>query len=395
MEPCYSIGGPAEPIKFIIYCFSIKCMFTFIYRMDTKAAIEMLNKLTRMLAEGSVDDSLKDAIDVMTNAFNNYEQLDHDMIARLNDIFSNELIKKKEYTDIIKAIGQGSTVVYFKSAQLFKVYKKIELEQLLGGQLRTIYKQFNESYELVSNESKQKIVMLCDVSLTSKIESIKTYIVEFMINEGIINFNDSDIVCYKGKDALEIIINNYYVENQKEHNEIVEKLLKYITQQEKSSNIVHKIHTSSYSEFDGMKMISMPSEKELIATKYIEPLLTMISNVHQCSGYRSHITLNVTNIINDNSVHTTTNNNNAEIDSNSGNVYEFIKYIRDEKPDWYQESTWIKKDVMLEKYNELFENVSKKSFSTMFKDKLYKSEKRQMVEKTRYMFVKLFKISDL
>jgi hypothetical protein len=363
---------------------------------------QMIRKLMAKMLSDETDDNIKDGCDILTKALNNYDQLDQNMIARLNDIFSNDLIKKKEYSDIIKAIGQGSTVVYFKSAQLFKVYKKTELESLLGGQLRTIYKQLNESFEMVPNESKQKIVMLCDSSLEDKIEPIKTHIVQFMINEGITQFTDNDIVCYKGKDALEIIINDYYVDSQEEHDKIVQKLLKYITQQEKSSNIERYIATGTYSEFDGVKMIPMPSEKELFATNYIEPLLTMISNVQECNGFKNQIHLNVTinnnNVDNsvDNSINTTNNTTIHESqESNENNLYDFIKHIREDRPDWYKESKWIKKDIILEKYNEIYENISKRAMSMMFKDILYKHEKRQAENKIRYMFVKLIKIENL
>jgi len=83
------------------------------------------------------------------------------------------------------------------------------------------------------------------------------------------------------------------------------------------------------------------------------------------------------------------------MDQISTNIYEFIKHIRDEKPEWYKESTWVKKDILLEKYNELYEPVNKKSFDIMFRNRLYISEKRKMVDKVRYMFVELFKISEL
>jgi len=371
-----------------------------IHLTDTKSnnketKIQMVRRLMAEILEEDVDDTVKEGCIAMKSIIDNYESIDKEMVERLNDIFSNDLVKKEKFSDIVKAIGQGSTVVYFKSAQLFKVYKKTELESLLGGQIRTIYKQLNESYEVISNDSKQKIIILGDVSLADSIERIKKYIVQFMISEGILNFTDNDIVCYKGKESIEIIINDYYVENQSEHDEVVKKLLKYIFQQEKNTKIVQKINTNTFSEFDGVKMVSMPSEKQLLATEYIEPLLTMISNVTQCSGFKNQINLSVT--IHDHSVNTTNNNNivNEPMDQISTNIYEFIKHIRDEKPEWYKESTWVKKDILLEKYNELYEPVNKKSFDIMFRNRLYISEKRKMVDKVRYMFVELFKISEL
>jgi len=377
-----------------------------IHLTDTKpnskeAKIQMIRKMMEELLEDVIDDNIKDGCDILTNALNNYEQLDQSMIARLNDIFSNDLIKKKEYADIVKAIGQGSTVVYFKSAQLFKVYKKTELETLLGGQLRTIYKQLNESFEVVPNESKQKIVMLCDISLEDKIERIKTYIVSFMVNEGITRFTDNDIVCYKGREALEIIINDYYVDNQEEHDKVVQKLLKYITQQEKSSNIERYIATATYSEFDGVKMIPMPSEKELFATKYIEPLLTMISNVQKCSGFKNQINLSVTidNSVNnhiDNSVDNSTST--TIVNSSNSGISDFGEYIKTNKPSWYKPGKTIEKNKLHAKYVEIFGEISKPMFHKMFIGKIFKNpirvtEKNKKISKVtmlRYYEIETF-----
>jgi hypothetical protein len=351
----------------------------------------LLSKKESLESLESLDKNIYDTTVTLIKQLENYESIDKEMVVLLNDMFSNDLIKKHKYSDITKAIAEGSTVVYFKSAQLFKVYTHSELETLLGGQLRTIYKQLNESYEMISHESKQKIVMLGDITLVDRIERIKTYIVDFMESEGFSEFSENDIVCYKGKEALEIIINDYYVENQKEHDEIVQRLLAYILQHEKNSNITRKIDTSSYSEFDGMKMVPMPTDKELIATKYIEPLLTMVSNVQKCSGYKSHITLNVT--IDNSITNNTTIHESSETDST--NVYEFIKHIRVDKPSWYVENTWVRKDILIEHYHDMYEAISKRAFSMMFKDKIYKMEKRQFVNKNRQTFVKLLKFSEL
>jgi len=361
---------------------------------STDFRIQMIRKMMEELLESDVDDTFKNAFNIMTDTFDNYESIDKDMVSRLNDIFSNDLVKRAKFADIIKAIGQGSTVVYFKSAQLFKVYKPSELEQLLGGQLRTIYKQLNESYEVVPNDSKQKIVMLCDSSLEDRIGRIKTYIVQFMIREGISQFTDNDIVCYKGKDALEIIINDYYVDNQEEHDKIVQKLLKYITQQEKSSNIERYIGTGTYSEFDGVKMISMPSDKELFATKYIEPLLTMISNIQQCNGFKSQINLNVTidNRV-DNSINTTTNNiQNDDINK----IDMFINYILKERPSWYTPNQWIFVASLYNRFTNIYgSSISKSHFSNQANTKLFSKKAHKVMDNKRGRAILLFSYEDL
>ena len=357
----------------------------------TETKIQMVRRLMGEILEEDVD-TFENLFNNMTDTFDNYESIDKEMVKRLKSIFSNDLFKKEKFADIIKAIEQGSTVVYFKSAQLFKVYKKTELETLLGGQIRTIYKQLDESYEIVPNDSKQKIIILGDISLADSIEHIKTYIVSFMISEGLLNFTDNDIVCYKSKDTIEIIINDYYVENRTEHDEVVKKLLKYIFQQGKNTKIVQKINTNPFSEFDGVKMVSMPSNKKLLATEYIEPLLTMISNVTECSKFKNNINLNLTihndHSVNNNSINTT---NNIIQTDNVDIIQTFIDYILDERPDWYNQGQWMLVGTLYIKFVERCgSSLSKIQFSTRAINNLFSRKAHKVIDSTRGRAVLLF-----
>ena len=219
-----------------------------------------------------------------------------------------------------------------------------------------------------------------------------------MIGEGILNFTDNDLVCYKGKESIEIIINDYYVENRTEHDKVVKKLLKYIFQQEKNTKIVQKINTNPFSEFDGVTMVYMPSEKKLLATEYIEPLLTMISNVTECSKFKNNINLSVTitNNNNDHSIHnnhsiTTINNN----ENNNDNVKDFGKYIRDTRPEWYTPETLFDKNSLLTKYENIYGSISKHMFHKSFIGKIFNKTTRVGIRGIRYTKVMLFKYDEI
>jgi len=364
-----------------------------INNLGKEDALRMIRKYMAKILEDDKDGTFKDACNIMTNVIDNYESIDKEMVARLNDIFSNDMVRKEEYLNVLTAIKDGSTVVYFKSAQLFKVYKPSELENLLGGQLRTIYRQFKESYELVPNDSKQKIIIMGDSSLIDKLDRITSYITRFMKNEGMNDFKNDDVVCYKNDDRLEIIINNYYVENSLERNEIVQKLLNFIVEQEKNDLIVGKIMPANlkYSEFKGVEMISMPTEKELISSKYIEPIMAMVGNIHKCTGY-GKLTVNVH--IENMHVHNDNSTNITEVKSYE-NKNDFGKYIRDTKPDWYTPGVQFDKNILLKKYEEVYGNITKQMFHKTYVGKIFDKTTRVVISGVRVTNVRLFNYDDI
>jgi hypothetical protein len=198
---------------------------------------------------------------------------------------------------------------------------------------------------------------------------------------------------------LEIIINNYYVSNSTERDAVVKDLLQYIFQEDKNTLIVSKLGRATFSEFTGVDMIPMPSEKLLLNANFVEYIEGLVGNIEKCSkldkqGNIYNITLNV-NTMTVNNAETINNIENAACEESSNNIYEYIQYIRTEKPSWYKEDEWIKKDILYEHYIDLYETINKQKFAVLFKGKLYKLENRKMVNKIRQNFVKLLKISDL
>jgi len=91
--------------------------------LDKESSMRIMRKLMTKLLETDTDDTFKDLFDSVTKALDNYESIDKDMVSKLTSIFQDSL-QKKDAFDMAKAIDEGSTIVYFKSAQLFKVYKK-------------------------------------------------------------------------------------------------------------------------------------------------------------------------------------------------------------------------------------------------------------------------------
>jgi hypothetical protein len=358
----------------------------------------LLSKKESLESLESLDKNIYDTTVTLIKQLENYESIDHDFVVTLKNYLGDNLLDKHSYNEIIDAIKHGSTVVYFKSAQLFKIYKQSDLQSLLSGQLRTIYKEFVESYEIVPNDSKQKIVIMGEHSLIKDIASVKTHICKFMLTKGIDSFKEDDIVCFKNNTMLEIIINNYYVSNSIARDAIVKDLLQYIFQEDKNTAIVSKLGRTTFSEFTGVDMIPMPSEKQLLNSTFIEYVDGLVGNIEKCSkldkqGNTYNITLQVVNMQN-------ATINNAEVINNHGGpdqseIVDFGKYIRDNKPEWYTPNTLFDKQLLRDKYIDLYGGITKAMFHKSFVNKIFTKTVRVASRNIRIAKVLLFEYNDI
>jgi hypothetical protein len=365
--------------------------------------MEDSNDLLRMLllkkkaleSSETTNKNIYSVIVSLIDELENYESIDHEFVSILKSYLGDELLDKESYNDTLKAIKTGSTVVYFKSAQLFKIYKKDELHSLLSGQLRTIYKQFVESYEIIPNDSEQKIIIMGEQSLIKDIDDVKTHICKFMQTKGIDTFKDDDIVCFKNNTMLEIIINNYYVSNSTERDAVVKDLLQYIFQTDKNTSIVSKLGRATFSDFTGSDMIPMPSDKQLLNANFVEYIDGLVGNIEKCSRLdkqgNTYITVNVgTMNVNNAEVINVTNNENT-----SNTIQDFGKYIRDNKPSWYTPNQLFDKTLLRSKYIALYGEISKAMFHKIFINKIFKKTIRVTSNNTRIMKVQLFKYENI
>jgi len=368
--------------------------------MDNAGILKRLRTLMAKIEANGCDEKCETLVDQLSFAIENYESIDKHMVDTLHSLFNDDtLTKKDQYEDVIKSVENGSIVVYFKSAQLFKVYKKEDLLSLLDGQLRTAYKHLSQSYEVVPNEAEQKIIIMGDISLVDKIDHIKTYIIKFMLDKGIEAFKEDDIICFKNTNSgmVEIIINNYYVKNFSERNEVVQDLLKYIIRCEKNQDVASKLNMiPDCSAFDNANIISMPSEKQLLNenTRFIEMIDRLVHKTDTCTKLVKEG--NIYNIYIQNAE--VINNADTIIMNDSGSVQsgidEFLSHIKRENPDWYKPSTFIEKRLILEAFEDMYQKTPHNFYGSI-KDRLYSIEKRSTINKKRVYMVKLFKLNNI
>lgn len=376
--------------------------------------LQELKRLSDAIKEKGIHESAVTLFQGFKEEVDNYHSIDQQMVALLKDTFGeNNLHDKSAYETVAKSLGEGSVIIYFKSAQMFKIYKRDDVEKLLGGELRTIYKNFLSAYEIIPNESRQKIVILGDITLTDKLDSIKSYISSFMAEKGI-QIDSKDIVCFVNTEAemVEIVINNYSVENSADRDEVVRELLKYISEKEKDNKMSRRLGIpANTSVFKGTEMMLVPTNKQMVGTHFVEYSSILVSNTSDCQHIQKNggnLILQIGNVKNLTINHgSTVNNNNNNLilsDENPDDLeYEdnkvdaFLLYIKNNKPSWYIPETFIDKNVIYNQYTEVHGFIPKITFTKMFRDRLFGKEIRGKYKKgyERPTLVKTFAYDDI
>jgi len=373
--------------------------------MDKEQTINDIYSQLKQFQNDEWDEDLINQIKNLAETLKTYSSIDKGMVETLHSLFNTDsLLKKKACEKVMESVENGSIIVYFRSAQLFKVYKKEELINLLDGQLRTAYKNLHQSFEVVPSNSEQKIIIMGDITLVDQIDHIKKYILQFMINKGVQDFKDKDIICFKNESTnmIEIVINNYYVNNSSERNEIVQDLLKYILTMEKNTNMTRKLgYMPDCSEFDNADVVSMPSEKQLINEDkcFIEMVDRLVRNTSKCSKLIKEGNTFIVNFgnmnmtINNGGV---VNNDNATHNEESDEIAQFIEYILDKKPKWYKESQWILISTLYEQFVEICNSsINKQRFSNNANHKLFSKKAQKVIKNKKGRAVLLFDFKTL
>lgn len=379
---------------------------------DQNEISQLLLKITTSLTNGTFDKKTVEILKTAVEQIENYESIDKALVQTLKDVLGTESLHDRDsYDSVVKSLEEGSVLVYFKSAQLFKAYKKDDVDKLLSGQLRTIYKHLATSYEIIPNSSKQKIIILAELSLEQHLNRIKQYIVSFMHEHGDVKLKPEDIVCFKNQEAetVEIVINNYYVENSSERDEIVKALLEYIREKEKNNQMTRRMGFQSTSVFKDASMVSMPSEKQQIMqnnSHFIEFVDLLISNINKCIPIErngANITVQIGSVNIGNNIHTGTGNIQTQIintiveDTLEQRITEFVEMIKNSHPDWYTENEWVRRSILSEKYEEIYYNTPHTLF-TLLKGRLFNEDKRGMSKNSksgREVYVKLLPFTSI
>ncbi len=324
--------------------------------------------------------------------------IDKDLLSKLQFIANahhEELLTGDQYDELIKKINNNSIIVYFKSANAFRVYDASQISTDLTNHLYADFKNNKEMYEVIPNSLPQKIIIMCEEDVIEHMDIIKNYVIEFMKKKGVKGLTDSDIRTFKNDSGfVEIVINRFYAANYEERDKIVSGLMQYIDVREHNSNVTNQMGRKEFTPFEHAKLVAMPNCKKQLNGENFVLAEALIRNIDDCkhltTGNVYHInigTLNVSDTVN------MVKNIHPTIPTKE--IGDFGQYIKDNRPDWYIPKKLMDKEAVRNKYIEQYGDISNKVFHDTFVGKLFKKTVRQMESRVRTTKILLFDYDEI
>lgn len=386
-----------------------------------KEDIELLTsraeEILKEIKDGVYDDETMDLFNKFYETKIKRSKLDKDLINTLKHIFENNKVKdnkQKHYQSLLKDLQEDDIIIYFKDADKLALYNTSRIMDLI---IR--FDGVDNMYEVVHNDKPQKIIIVGDSSINSDIKKVKNIIIDFMkkrdhdINSEEIFVFDNQIEC-----KTEFIITSFCVNDNKEKDDFIRDLIKYINKNVKDGDkIVEKLKNkmlisdinSSLDDVSSHHIAFSNNHKKMLGfDDNYEPMRLLrdanmfkkflISNVKGCNSLNPPIVnvnivnnVNNVNVLSGNvNVGNTEINNNTNIDTSNPKYNKLIKKIIKDKPSWYKLNTYIKKKDITKNIRLLLdEEISDSIIWKNIKDKIIDSEHRRLDNGKRCVVIKL------
>jgi len=276
---------------------------------------------------------------------------------------TNEIVSYLDFPRRLKETSDDSLIIYIKKAQIYKIYNAEtlnEFEQDVGTHYRK--SEFGPAYEVVRDSSPQKLMIIIQDDVeTNKLQSIKTLLVAFTkIHPVFANIALSDMLIYNSDNNIEFVISSITFDNMHEKEQFIESFIVF-TENNGENELAKKIKLRPPpSNIPNTRYYKLPCSKECTTetnSSIIDQLIT---------PQKSSVVINNTFIIQNGN----NNNNNINCGSFTTNITEkskktskktiktFCKHIYNNKPDWYEENSYVSIDIIEDEYRKYFEDTS-------------------------------------
>lgn len=364
---------------------------------------DIVSQMNKLLIALSVKDPnsaimLKKTIDMYKQNIS----IDRDLLNKLKEIakaHKEQLITGDQYTELINKVNNNSIIIYFKTADVFRVYDGSQISSDLTNHLNADFKKTKGMYEVIPNNLPQKIVIMCENEIISHMNTIKNYVVDYMKSRGVKDIKNSDIKTFENDSGMgEIIINGFYVSNYGEREKIVSELIHFINIQEQNSMMTNKMKCAEFTPFDSKSfLVAMPNCKKQINGEHFDFVETLIGNLEKCRNMANGNVYNI-NIIQTNNVENinladTINTTNIVVETDD--AQNFIDNIIETKPSWFTPGKYFNKEALQQKYTEQYGDVTKQKFHKLFHKRLFKDDQRVTKNGVRILMVKLCRYEEI
>lgn len=404
---------------------SYKYKYTIIIiKMATYNTAELLSNIIQKIGPTNLHTEIHKAALEFIKICNNQLKYDHNLIRELKELaIRDSKIQEITVTDYMNGekVNSNSIIIYFKNAGLLHVYDSAGANSTLDLHLGAEYRRQEHIYEVIPNDSPQKIIIVVHARMIDRLDAIKMYVINFMISKEL-EIEPADILIMKYGDIIEILINKYFVSSAKEKNNFIQDLMTYIEEKEDNVLLTSNMNCRTKSDFNNSQMVLMPMLKTFIGASpaFREGLIKNVEGCRPISpngntylitgniivGNISNNSENSNNVLNSNNISNSNNSGNVTTNNVTNNVLnmniennehfnDFIRYIKDEQPKWYKSGKWVMKDNIFTKYVEMYGDVSKIKFYKKIKNKIYNQTKRGSTSNKRYYKMKLFTYDEI
>ncbi len=373
--------------------------------MDRKRHVTLLENVLETLISDNADKHMIDHTMIALERARICSDLDYSLIEDLRLVSqdeNSELYDTDSFKSIAHKIDKKSIIIYFKTADSFRIYNEKNFAQFQNRVFNT-FKEHKEIYEVIDNDRPQKIIIIAKTEDLEELDKIKKYIAEYGATIGQV-ISDEDIMTFKNSasNSIEIIINKFYVPNATAKDVFVSKLLDYISRKEKSGDIYEtlaiKFNGSVISPIDNTSLVLIPHRKDLLGASQHTDIISECYLTREPTIVNINVNANIQNVLSAKNItlNNIVNNNNVIEESNDSDETDdpFIEQLRDETPEWFVPGKVIKYDILYDEYISKYNPISKRAFTAQYENVLYKKYKRTTVGKSLCQLIKLLELPE-
>jgi len=295
---------------------------------------------------------------------NNLTELNVD----LNEYFhetkqNNEVIPDMDFPNRINEIDSNSLIIHIKKAQLYKVYNVKNLDDFQNDSNTHFRKaEYGPVHEVVRDEYPQKlIIMVNDDIKDSHLTEIKNNIIDFIKkNDAFAKTTLADVKAFGTNGNTEFILSSVKMANIYEKDKIIDKFIKFLKRLGKH-DLADKIQfRTNESVVDGVHFYKLPIAKVSLDNSPYNPIDQLLTTpatnapiIYNTYIFNNNVDNSVTNSVTNNLVNTI-GSINIKCKSSKKTLSTFKQFIKDTKPTWYIENSYIDLSILEKAYRDYF-----------------------------------------